>query len=100
MKRCLDFSLKCVKNTRNKRLFPINPNHDATVRYSEPYTVNFSRTDTYKRFRYTILPKTAEQAPWKKLISVETSTRKVKMQNYIIMNDNLITRCITIIFRQ
>ena len=48
VKRCLDFSLKGLKHSRNKRLFPLNPNQDARVRYSEPYKVNFAITDTYK----------------------------------------------------
>ena len=24
--KCLDFSLKCIKHTKNSRIFPINPN--------------------------------------------------------------------------
>jgi hypothetical protein len=47
-KRCLDFSIKCLKNTRNRRIFPSNPEHNERVRESEPFTVNFARTDTYK----------------------------------------------------
>ena len=51
-KKCLDFSLKCIKHPKNSRLFPLNPNlflenHD--VRKRELFKVNFSRTDTYKK---------------------------------------------------
>ena len=48
-KRCLDFSLKCLKHPRNRRLFPENSNlysHD--LRIQEPFTVNFARTSSYK----------------------------------------------------
>ena len=47
--RCLDFSLKCLKHPRNRRLFPKNSNlssHD--LRVQEPFTVNFARTSSYK----------------------------------------------------
>ena len=47
-KRCLDFSIKCLKNTRNQSIFPVNPEHNNRVRKSEPFEVNFARTDTYK----------------------------------------------------
>ena len=47
-KRCLDFSIKCLKNTRNRRIFPSNSEHNERVRESEPFAVNFARTDTYK----------------------------------------------------
>ena len=47
-KRCLDFSIKCLKNTRNQRIFPANPDHNNRVGESEPYQVNFARTDKYK----------------------------------------------------
>ena len=43
LKRCLDFSLKCIKHPRNRRLFPQSPNSK-----SEPFTVNFARTSTYQ----------------------------------------------------
>ena len=48
-KRCLDFSLKCLKHPRNNRLFPLNPatgNH--YVRSKEIFEVNWARTDDYK----------------------------------------------------
>ena len=47
-KRCLDFSLRCLKNPKNQRIFPVNPEHNSRVRESEPYQVNFARTDKYK----------------------------------------------------
>ena len=47
-KRCLDFSLRCLKSERNKRMFPKNPSENGRVRFSEPYTVNFARTNTYR----------------------------------------------------
>ena len=47
-KRCLDFSLKCIKHPRNRRLFPENNHQIDRVRNSETFTVNFGRTDSYK----------------------------------------------------
>ena len=48
-KRCLDFSLKCVKHPENKRIFPLNENNsDKNVRSREKYKVNFAFTTTYK----------------------------------------------------
>ena len=47
-KRCLDFAVKCLKHPRNKRIFPHNPSHNNRVRESEPFQVNFGRTDTYR----------------------------------------------------
>ena len=49
LNRCLDFSQKCVKHPRNKRLFPINPStSDHFIRRRETFQVNFGRTDDYK----------------------------------------------------
>ena len=48
LKRCLDFSLRCLKHPKNKRLFPRNPGYNERVRSSDPFTVNFARTDTYQ----------------------------------------------------
>ena len=48
-KRCLDFSLKCLKHPRNQRLFPSNSKvttHD--LRSKEPFIVNFARTSAYQ----------------------------------------------------
>ena len=47
-KRCLDFALRCLKNERNSRLFPKNPSDNDRARFSEPYRVNFGRTNTYR----------------------------------------------------
>ena len=48
-KRCLDFSIKCVKHPENKRIFPLNENNsDKNVRSREKYKVNFAFTTTYK----------------------------------------------------
>jgi hypothetical protein len=49
VKRCLNFSMKCIKHPKNSRLFPLNPstsNH--FIREKEVYQVNFARTDDYK----------------------------------------------------
>ena len=51
-KKCLDFSLKCLKHSKNKRLFPLNPNlyqNNHEVRNRDLFQVNFARTDTYKK---------------------------------------------------
>ena len=48
-KRCLDFSLRCLKHPKNSRLFPENPNFSDRVRGSEPYIVNFASTERYKK---------------------------------------------------
>ena len=48
-KRCLDFSLKCIKHSRNNRLFPLSTaqgSHD--TRKPELFEVNFARTSTYR----------------------------------------------------
>ena len=47
-KRCLDFSLKCLKHPTNRRLFPHNPNQTHGVRSTETFSVNFARTSTYR----------------------------------------------------
>ena len=50
-KRCLDFSLKCLKHPRNSRLFPMNPNYLNPAyegRNRERFIVNFASTGTYK----------------------------------------------------
>ena len=48
VKRCLDFSLRCLKHPKNRRLFPKNPNYNERLRTTDPYTVNWARTDTYQ----------------------------------------------------
>ena len=47
-KRCLDFSLKCIKHPKNQRIFQKNPGYNHRVRASEPFTINFANTSTYK----------------------------------------------------
>ena len=47
-KRCLDFSTKCTKHTKNSRIFPLNPHYNKRIRNSEPYLVNFASTEAYK----------------------------------------------------
>ena len=41
--RCLEFSLKCIDNDRNRRLFPVNP-----MKTKETFIVNFAKTETYR----------------------------------------------------
>ena len=46
--RCLDFALKCVKHTKNKRLFPLNDRKFGQNRNTrEVFEVTWARTDTY-----------------------------------------------------
>ena len=47
-KRCIDFSLKCLKNKRLAKAFPLKPAHGQDTRESEMFTVNFARTSTYR----------------------------------------------------
>ena len=47
-KRCLNFSLKCLKNERTSRIFPLRPLNEQNVRKAEKFTVNFAKTSTYK----------------------------------------------------
>ena len=48
LKRCLDFSLKCLKHPKNQRIFPRNQNFNKRVRTSEPFKVNFACRNTYR----------------------------------------------------
>ena len=48
-KRCLDFSLKCVKHTRNSRMFPLNDAASGQdTRQTDMFKVNFASTSTYQ----------------------------------------------------
>ena len=48
-KRCLDFSLKCVKHTRNSRMFPLNNAASGQdTRQTDMFKVNFASTSTYQ----------------------------------------------------
>ena len=49
LKRCLDFSLKCLNNSKMQKMFPRNPNFSERVRHSELFFVNFASTNTYKK---------------------------------------------------
>ena len=47
--RCLNFSLKCLKQPRNKQIFPLNTRtHGQDIKPKEKYEVNWARTGTYK----------------------------------------------------
>ena len=49
--RCLSFSLKCIDHNQNQRFFPRNPNLETSrlAREREEFTVNFARTEQYKK---------------------------------------------------
>ena len=48
-KRCLSFSLKCVKHPKNKRLFPLNTRTFGQAQNTrETFQVNWARTEAYK----------------------------------------------------
>ena len=49
LKRCLDFSLKCLSNSKMKKMFPENPNFSERIRHSEMFSVNFASTNSYKQ---------------------------------------------------
>ena len=49
LKRCLDFSLKCLNNSKMQKMFPRNPNFSERVRHSEPFFVKFASTNTYRK---------------------------------------------------
>ena len=49
--RCLDFARKCLKNKKNRRLFPkktIQNSDQHYIREREKFEVNFASGDTYK----------------------------------------------------
>ena len=49
-KRCLDFSIKCLKHPRNKKLFPLNTRkHDLHAKTKEMFHVNNARTTSYRQ---------------------------------------------------
>ena len=49
-KRCLDFSLKCLKHPRNRRLFPRNLNSNIhNLRGHDIFIVNFANTSCYQK---------------------------------------------------
>ena len=50
---CLRFAKKCLKNKKTKDMFPLNPNYDSRLRYSEKYHVKFARSD---RLKFSAIP--------------------------------------------
>ena len=48
-KRCLNFSLKCLKYPQTNKLFPLRPTNEQNVRDPEVFAVNFAKTSTYKK---------------------------------------------------
>ena len=49
-KKCLDFSLKCIKHPKNKRLFPLNNREFGQAQQTkETFEVNFAKTGAYKK---------------------------------------------------
>ena len=48
-KRCLDFSLKCIKHPKNSRLFPVNTRtFGQNLHTREGFEVNWARTESYR----------------------------------------------------
>ena len=50
-KRVLDFSIRALKHTRHKQLFPISnkfTQNTHNIRNTEKFTVNFANTNAYK----------------------------------------------------
>ena len=49
---CLDFAMKCTKNKRMKKMFPINKKlHKMKTRKPPKYSVNFANTERLKNQR-------------------------------------------------
>ena len=48
-KRCLNFSLECLKYPKTAKLFPLRPTNETNVRDPEVFSVNFAKTSTYKK---------------------------------------------------
>ena len=50
LKRCLDFSKKCLKHPRNSRLFPTAEKcSEYNIRKKDMFKVNFVRTSSYQK---------------------------------------------------
>ena len=48
-KRCIDFALKSVKHSRNRKMFPLNQfEHRRNIREKEIFKVNFAITEKYR----------------------------------------------------
>jgi len=50
---CLRFAKKCLKNEKTNDMFPLNPNFDRRLRYSEKYQVKFANND---RLKFSAIP--------------------------------------------
>ena len=49
-KRCIDNALKSVKNSRTRKMFPLNQiEHGHNIREKEIFKVNFARTEQYRK---------------------------------------------------
>ena len=95
-KRCLDFTVKALKHPKNQKMFPINPNYNKHIRGSEPFVVNFAKTETYKK---STIPYC--QRLLNKNVSTRTSSKwlpiTVNINISIVVNDSHIFWCITMI---
>ena len=49
LKRCLDFSLKCLDHPKMSKKFPKNPNFCESLRFSEMFTVYLANTTSYQQ---------------------------------------------------
>ena len=47
-KRCLNFSLKCLKYPKTSKLFPVNQIPAQNIRKPERFHVNFAKTSRYQ----------------------------------------------------
>ena len=48
--RCLKFALKCLKHTRNQKIFPVNTKtHGQGLSSKEAFEVNWARTERYRK---------------------------------------------------
>ena len=47
-RRCLNFSLGCLKYSKTSKLFPLNQNQEKSVRNHEKFHVNFAKTSKYQ----------------------------------------------------
>ena len=49
--RLLGYAQKCIRHPTNKRFFPRNPHQlvEPQIREREPFKVNFTRTEVYKK---------------------------------------------------
>ena len=48
--RCLNFSIKCIKHSRNSRFFPLNANiQNGKTVLGEKFVVNYARTEDYRQ---------------------------------------------------